>query len=273
MLWLAGRSLGRRSAMFFSTFELLIPLVVLGLIVMAIAAFSSDRREPDPSGRRPYAVYLFSISFVTLFVVLFASIAVISSIVRIALPEDRIGVEAVTYGPGGVTSSQTVAPVPVPVPVSPGQETPILSPNPAPLEIQRFDPNKEHIRDAVRWGLVGVAAGLVLLFHAGRAKELVLDPGFAEGPARRTYHVYLYAVCFVAILTSLVAGAVAAYGLFRIIAPGTTGFGSNGLERDDGIVQLVSAGVLALAALAIFAFHWRRVSMRAATASEPPTAA
>ena len=266
--------------MFLFSFELLIPIVVIGLIVMAIAAFSSDRREPDPAGRRPYAVYLFSVLFVTLFITLFAAIGLVSSIVRIALPEN-LPVGTVTYGPDGAVVGQKVEPVPAfqpgqtvaPVPV-PGQETPILSPNQAPLEPFRpYDPNKEYIRDAVRSGLIAIAALLVLLFHARRARELDRDSAFVEGPSRRIYHVYLYAVCFVAVLTTLVAGAVAAYGLFRIVSPGTTStFGSHTLERDEGIVQLVTAGILALAAYGIFAFHWRRIAGRATPEGEAPPA-
>jgi hypothetical protein len=276
--------------MFLFGFELLIPIVVIGLIVMAIGAFSSDRREPDPTGRRPYAVYLFSVVFVTLFILLFSGISVISSIVRIGLPGNGVYSQSFTYGGSGVAYSGKVAPVPAAVPYEPGpnqpapyetlrpivvpqpgQETPTLSPNQAPL-VQRYDPNDERIRSAVQAGLVAIAAGLVLLFHARRAEELVHDPAFAEGPARRTYHVYLYAVCFVAILTTLVAGAFAVYGLFRIIAPGTSGFSPHNVERNEGIHQLITSGLLALVAVAIFHFHWRRVPGRKRqAASEPPT--
>jgi hypothetical protein len=273
--------------MFLFGFELLIPIVVIGLIVMAIGAFSSDRRDPDPTGRRPYAVYLFSVVFVTLFIVLFSGISVVSSIVRIGLPERDVYSQSVTYGGSGIGYSEKVAPVPAAVqyepganqpyqtlrPIvvpQPGQETPTLSPNQAPL-VQRYDPNDERIRSAVMAGLVAIAAGLVLLFHARRAEELVHDPAFAEGPARRTYHVYLYAVCFVAILTTLVAGAFAVYGLFRIIAPGTSGFGPHNGERNEGIHELVTSGLLALVAVAIFHFHWRRVPGRARPAASEPT--
>jgi hypothetical protein len=270
--------------MFLFGFELLVPIVVIGLIVMAIAGFSSDRREPDPTGRRPYAVYLFSVVFVTLFIVLFSGISVVSSIVRIGLPENDSFARSFTYGGSSAGFGGKVAPVPAvvnqPTPYQtlspivvpqPGQEAPILSPSQPPL-VQRYDPNDERIRSAVQAGLVAIAAGLVLLFHARRADELVHDPAFAEGPARRTYHVYLYAVCFVAILTTLVAGAVAVYGLFRIIAPGTSGFGPHNVERNEGIHQLITSGVLAFVAGAIFHVHWRRVPGRSTPTAEAPTA-
>jgi hypothetical protein len=56
--------------MFFFGLELLIPLAILGLIVLAVTHVASDRREPDPTGRRPYAIYLFVLTFVALFVAL-----------------------------------------------------------------------------------------------------------------------------------------------------------------------------------------------------------
>jgi hypothetical protein len=273
--------------MFLFGFELLVPIVVIGLIVIAIGAFSSDRREPDPTGRRPYAVYLFSVVFVTLFIALFSGISVVSSIVRIGLPEDQVFSPSYTYRGSSVGYGEKVAPVPAAVPYEPGSNQPapfqtlrpVVVPQPGqetpspdqPL-VQRYDPNDERIRSAVQAGLVAIAAGLVLLFHARRADELVHDPAFAEGPARRTYHVYLYAVCFVAILTTLVAGAVAVYGLFRIIAPGTSGFGPHNVERNDGIHQLVTSGVLGLVAGAIFHFHWRRVPRTATPTAEAPPA-
>lgn len=266
--------------MFLFGFELLIPIVVIGLIVLAIAAFSSDRREPDPTGRRPYAVYLFSVVFVTLFIALFSGISVVSSIVRIGLPEDQGYERSFRYGESGAGFGEKVAPVPVapyePAPYQsagpivvpqPGQDIATFPPNEAPL-VQRYDPNEEWIRSAVQAGLVAIAAVLVLLFHTRRADEVVHDPGFADGPARRTYHVYLYVVCFAAILITLVAGALAVYGLFRIIAPGTSGFGPQSFERNEGIHQLVTNGVLALVAAAIFHFHWRRVPEKAAPPAE-----
>lgn len=286
MLRLAGGFPAPEVAMFLFGFELLIPIVVIGLIVMAIGAFSSDRREPDPTGRRPYAVYLFSVVFITLFIVLFSGISMVSSIVRIALPENDVYSQGFTYGGSSAGFGEKVAPVPAVAPYGPGPNQPSpfetlrpivvpqpgqeIPPNEVPL--QRYNPDDERIRSAVQAGLVAIAAGLALLFHARRADELVHDPAFAEGPARRTYHVYLYAVCFVAILTTLVAGAVAVYGLFRIIAPGTSGFGPHSVERNEGIHQLVTSGALALVAGAIFLFHWRRVPGRAAPISEAPPA-
>ena len=73
---------------------------------------------------------------------------------------------------------------------------------------------------------------------------------------RRAYQIYLYAVCFVTILVVLFACADGIYSLVRIIAPGTTGAGLSGNERDVGVAGLVRNLILGGAAAAIFAFHW-----------------
>jgi hypothetical protein len=244
----------------FSALGFLIPAVLVGLIVLGILALAGGRGEPDPTGRRTYALYLVAASFVALFVTLFAATAMVSSIVRIALP-DRENQDCVEFE-GGISCGGTFGPVPGGVDGA--------SQSYAPL--RRFDPDRGHTRDAVQSGLVAVAAALVLWFHARRALALVHEPDFASSPALRTYRAYLYSVCFVAILVVLFASVAAVYGLIRIVAPGTTGpgFGGSSAERDQGIAQLVTGGLLAAAAYAVFAFHWRRADdLRTEKAAEP----
>src|SRR3954471_4624450 len=56
---------------------LLIPVAVAGIFVVVVVA---NRTDTDPTGRRPTVVYAYAISFITLFVALFASFAVVSSL-------------------------------------------------------------------------------------------------------------------------------------------------------------------------------------------------
>jgi hypothetical protein len=249
---------------FFGGLELIFPLLAVALVVAAMAALAAGRRDPDPSGQRPLAVYLFSITFVSMFLALFAAFGVVSSLARIALGEEQ---KAVPYIEGG---GQTCVSLPDgSVKCRPGSggvpggavapETE-LQPE-APLVYQDvYDPDREAVREAVQWALVAVAGGVVLAFHGRRAIALADDPAFAAGPAGRTYLVYVYAVCFVAVLVILGAAVSAAYGVFRIAAPGYTGFGGAGVERDAGIQQLISSLFLGGGSLAIFAYHWRRAT-------------
>lgn len=205
----------------------------ISLIILAIVA-SSGRWEADPGGRRPYAIYLELTSFLSLFAAVFASGFLLSAIVQLVLPEHA--------------SSDAFA--------------------------GAFGPDKDHARQALLAGLIALASALVFLFHRRKLRELEAEPGFAEGPVRRSYQSYLYAVCFVGVVTLLSAGAGALYGLARLIVPGTTGFEvAHDVERDGGITQLVTNGLLAAAAYGIFAIHWRhagRLRPAVELASTPP---
>jgi hypothetical protein len=260
---------------FFGFFEI-IPILLIGLIIFVAATIGSERRDPDPTGRRPYAIYLVSLTFVAMFVLLLSATALVSAVVQIPLKDDGPYAYSVEEGSGRASYGERVevAAPPVSQPPSGAGLTPAPPrvappPRPVPFPVERLDRNREHIRGAVQAGLIAVAAGLVLLFHWRRLRELIGEPGFAEGPARRTYQVYLYAVCFVSILALLAAGALAAFGLFRIIAPGTTDIGGGGFERDRGVSQFATNVFLALATSWIFVVHWRRT----ASFRTPPAAA
>lgn len=96
----------------------------------------------------------------------------------------------------------------------------------------------------------------------------------AEAPVRRAYQIYLYAVCFVAVIVLLFAGAQALFGIVRIALPDQTavqyGYFETGApdfqtqfdpveqERKQGVVDLIQNGIVAGLAGGLFAFHWRR---------------
>jgi hypothetical protein len=228
----------------------LIPFVLLGLVVLGVLALAG-RGEPDPTGGRTYALYLFAVTFISLFITLFALIGVVQAVVRIPLSdvggEVPVAIGSSGAGYGSVGGSGLTTPVP-------GFET-----HSAVAQYQSFDPDRELWRMAVQAALIALAAGIVLRFHAAWARELLSEPGVEGSPAWRTYQAYVHAVCFVSVLIALVAGAAAAYGLFRLIAPGVTAqFSSSTAERQGGITQFVIGGLSVLASYAVFAYHWRR---------------
>jgi hypothetical protein len=114
-----------------------------------------------------------------------------------------------------------------------------------------------------------------------------------ERPGRRAFQIYLYAVCLVTVVVVLFSSASAVYAIIRIAAPGTTaqggdsgfafptlvdedarliksgGYDTGDAERDRGIASLAENGIFALAAAAIFWWHWQQsVQLRAQIAAE-----
>ncbi len=226
--------------MFFGGFGLFVlPLALLGVIVLGIVSVVAGRREPDPDGSRSYAVYLVSITFIALFVALFASFGVLSLLLDLATDGGSPGL--VTPTPGFET-----------FPGGPGDFGP--------------DATDQAISGAVGAALAALAAGALLYFHATRLLEIVDRPNFEQSGARRTFHGYLYFTCFVAALIAVGAAATAAFGIFEIIAPGVAG-----TERDLGLGKLVSAAALTAASAVIFLYHWNRAEdLRARLGAAPP---
>jgi hypothetical protein len=93
---------------------------------------------------------------------------------------------------------------------------------------------------------------------------------------RRTYQVYLYAVCFVSVLVFLFAASLALFGIVRIALPEQTAAeqqffpgpfpeqppivatGVEDQERKQGVAQLLENAILAGIGGVVFSFHWRR---------------
>jgi len=55
-------------------------LAVVGVFVIVVVA---NRAEPDPKGRRPFSVYCFAVSFVTLWTAVIGSITVVTGVVQL----------------------------------------------------------------------------------------------------------------------------------------------------------------------------------------------
>ena len=242
--------------------EFAIPIGIIGLVVVAIVALVTARRDPDPSGSRPYAIYLVLVIFFAMFTALFSITAAASNVVRIPLTDESSGCVAGSV----VVPCPSATPSATPAPTASG-----IPAIPHPVTVSRFDPDHVHTSDAVAAALVALVAFGVLWFHVRRLRELVSEPGFDRAPGRRTYQVYLHAVSFTAAAILIFAGAAALFGLFRILAPDITNqLSPESLERDAGIAQLVAAGVLAIGAWVIFRYHWHRTTTLRGEGPLPP---
>lgn len=61
----------------------LVLAVILGVAGTVVVIVVANRAEPDPSGRRPFVVYLFGVAFFTIWIALIGSVAVVSSPVQL----------------------------------------------------------------------------------------------------------------------------------------------------------------------------------------------
>jgi hypothetical protein len=250
------------------TLSLLVPVGLIVLVLLVVVILAQHRDEADPSGRRPYATYVFFVSFLALFTVLFSVFAMVSSLMHIAVSEDSrsnaLQRRTYTYGTGTTQSFSAQGNE-----IGQSGQSEDGSPG-APLLSDRGS-DDPHIRGAVRAGIVGVVAGAVLLFHVGRARALADDLGLEVSPTRRVYHAYLYAACAFAVIVGVGGAITVGYSLFRIIAPGVASASGVG-KRSAGLPDLVSGAALTAGAVAIFLFHWRRTpaSSVAALGGGPP---
>ncbi|MGI8426463.1 MAG: hypothetical protein ACR2FO_04940 [Actinomycetota bacterium] len=207
--------------MFFcAALSFLVPLITVGLIVIGVAGMAGGRdKDTERSGRRPFAGYVCSVTFVTLFTALFGVFALATALTRLAVGVEESG--GCVEGPGfvrcssmGAASSRVQAPVarpdsgtasdpsfqqtqpdgslpsgsahPAPIPDSPQPRArAIPEGEPAPpsnfveLSGRGRQERNEQIRQAVVAGLAVAAAVLVLLLHLRRIRELMVESSFS----------------------------------------------------------------------------------------------
>jgi hypothetical protein len=210
----------------------------IGFLVLAILVLAGGRGEVDDTGRRTYVLYLAVVSFIALFTALVGFTGVVNAVMEKVVdePERRIDVDEEDLGDLGLD-----------------------------VDLDGGDENDQIARAAVQSGLVALVALGVLAFHVRRRRGVVGDASFEGSAAWRVDRAYLYAVCFTAVLIFLFSTAVALYAVFRVIAPDVTAGIDPDLERQLGIQQLVTLGVLSTLSAGIFLWAWRGAESRAAS--------
>lgn len=187
---------------------LLLPLVVGGVFVILIV---SNRADPDPTGRRPAIVYGYAVSFITLFVSVFASEVIVMRLCSL--------IGSHSSGISGFEDSNAYPGTFVAVHAGPSHA----------------------YGDAVARGVVIGALLLLVAYAMYVAHVRVADRatgGLAPAdPAGRVRASYLAAVSFVSVMIVVVSAVAAAYQVFRIVAPGVFNPGGHGSHvRPFGIL-------------------------------------
>jgi hypothetical protein len=211
-------------AAFVSGIVLLVPLVIGAIFVVVVV---SSRAEPDPSGRRPAAVYAFATTFLTLFVTLFASTALVAALCQLI---------------GSRHNSQ--------------QFDAFVGLN----QVGQFGGHVHPLGDAVARAsvlsaIIMLVAGLVCALHLRAAVRATADAPVID-PNARVRSSYVAAVSFVSVTIVVIAAVVLVYDFFRGVAPGV--FSSSGTGSGVAVLRsMIPALYLALAALAILLAHLR----------------
>jgi len=228
-------------------------LILVIFLVVVVLAYRRD--DPDPTGKRPYAAYVFFVSFLALFTVLFALFAMVGSLMHIAIDTNgneeavqlrrqvaTVGSQSNAFGTSDGANARGSVTFGTSTRANPGDN----------------GTDDADIRAAVRAGIVVLVAGAVLWYHALRARRLADDPTLAGSPAWRIYQAYLHAVCAFAVIVAVIGAIAVLYSLFRVLAPGIAS--SSGVlgKRTHALPDLVAGIVLTAGAAIIFLAHWQR---------------
>jgi hypothetical protein len=192
----------------------------------------ANRADPDPTGRRPAVVYAFSVSFITLFVTLFSTFIIVTRLWSL------IG----THHPS--TTAEQVDDL---FGTSSGISGPVAK-----------HPYGDSVARAVVIALLlAVVAGFVYLKHV-RAGERATAGVMLADPSGRVRSSYAAAVSFVCVVIAVISTVVAAYQMFRLVAPGVFNSGGSG-SRVGALRILLPLVYLALASLVLLRRHVRQL--------------
>jgi hypothetical protein len=232
--------------MFLFAFYSIIPfLFLLGLIFIGVSI--GARKEPDPGGRRPYALYLLAVIFMSLLAVYVSVAGVGAKTVELIVTDYDAG------GPGDIQLDDGFDNGGVTEFVNLYEET-----------------RSQDVSALLSFGLVLVVSGALLVWHWNRLEELKGESSFARSPAERTYTAYVYLTVFAALVVAATAVVFGVQALGDVITPSGLANGPSGAVRDAGYVEIVSALLAGLVAAKSFQFHWKEgVRLREASSEEP----
>jgi len=241
--------------------------VPFALLVVVIVVLVAGRREPDPEHQRPPAIYYALVQFVTVFAVLFALAALAASLFQLGTSDNEFHDSRSFRVHRSVTEVRAVPPgYPAPSAV-PGRTAPepsgVIFERPVPRVYGNGNDNDAHWSDAVRAAIIALVAAATWLLHERRRPRF--EPGT---PGRRVQVTFMYAVCFVAVVTAVGAVVGMLFNGWNAIAPGVTGSG----PREHSLRALGSTGVLFVLAAVVFWRHltWAEPWRRRAVATPPP---
>jgi hypothetical protein len=201
--------------------EILVFVVVFGLLAMIFIVVVGNRGDQDPTGSRPVAAYLFSASFLFLWIYYFGIVVAANSLINL------IGSHP---SPTGFLGS------------TPG------------VFFSTYSYRDAAIRACVLGGILVVIAGGAFFLHLRRGNALADAEANPSGPTKRVMRSYVALVSFVSIVIVVLALSAAIWMACGLISPAIFLASPSRTVTSRGILQAL---VLVVLAGAIFSTHQR----------------
>ncbi|HEV3329216.1 MAG TPA: hypothetical protein VGZ33_07445 [Acidimicrobiales bacterium] len=199
--------------------EILVFVVLFGVLAILFIVAIGNRTDQDPTGSRPIAAYLFSASFLFLWIAYFGIDVAANSLINL-----------VGSHPGAPSS------------------------NFLPIFVPTYSYRDAAIRACVLGGILVVLVGGAWVLHLRRGTALAEAETNPSGPTKRVMRTYVALVSFVSIIVMVLALAVAVWMAFGLLSP--TIFLANA-SRTVTLRGVLDALVLVVLGGAIFSYHQR----------------
>ncbi len=198
-------------------------VALFGILAMLFIVVVGNRSEQDPTGSRTIAAYLFSASFLFLWIAYFGVVVAANSLINLigSHPDSSLGT---------------------------------LSSNSLPIFFTSYSYRDAAIRACVLGAILVALAGGAFLAHLRRGTGLADAETNPSGPTKRVMRSYVALVSFISILVVVLALAVAVWMAFGLLSP--TIFLANS-SRTVTLRGILEALVLVLLAGGIFSVHQR----------------
>jgi hypothetical protein len=189
-----------------SAIFVLLMLSSVGSVITYIIIVVANRADPDPTGKRPMAVYFFGGAFLTLWVAYIGLIAIVVSLVSL------IGTN-ITYNFGS------------------SEQHPV---------------GDTAIRGVSLGLIFFLIAGFMHYQHRRRGLELAASETDPSSPTKRVARSYVAVVSFMSVLIAIITSVTTIYTLLTLVAPGIYHGGNRTSTLKGLIVELFILGLAAV---------------------------
>jgi hypothetical protein len=203
--------------------EVLVFVVLFGVLAMFFIVAIGNRTDQDPTGSRTIAAYLFSASFLFLWIAYFGVVIAANSLINLLGSHTNQFPNVLDPGFGGVL-------------------------------FQTYSYRDAAIRSCVLGALLVVLAGGAYVAHLRRGSALADAETNPSGPTKRVMRSYVALVSFVSIIIVVLALVVALWMVCGLISP-TIFLAST--SRTATLRGVLEALVLVVLGGAVFSYHQR----------------